>query len=1027
MNKKDILSLSILILIGLIGVSILTAGTTGKITGYITDAETGNPLPGANIVIEGSSMGAASDIKGYYAILNISPGTYTLKASMMGYEKVTVKNVVVKIDLTTEINIELRPEVLDMEEVVVVAERPIVAQDVSNSQLNVESEKIESMPVTEVSEVISLQAGIENMQIRGGSQREAAFIVDGFVQNDERSHQPYSVVSLNTVEEVKVQTGGFNAEYGNVRSGVINVVTKEGSRSQYSGAFMMRYRPAGKKHFGNTPYSSNSYFLRPYMDPDICYVGTDAWDSYTKRQYPDFQGWNSVSAQTVKGDNNPENDLTPDGAKRLFEWQHRRHGVIEKPDYVVDMGFGGPVPLIGDQFGNLRFYASYRDIREMFLVPLSRESYDENMGRIKITSDITQDMKLTLTAKYGETHSASPYNWTTTPTGDVIRSDYRVANYASSSSEVLFVPPWYSPTAIYRTILGAKLNKVISSKTYYELRLQHNNNHYNTYQMSLRDTTKKYDIFPEEGEYLVDEAPYGYWGYGVGSIGDNIRLGGWMNLGRDKSNIATTNLRFDFVSQLNLHHEFKTGLDLIINNFDIKSFSSNPGMETWNREQIYQVTPYRLGAYVQDKLEYEGFVANLGIRLDYTDPNREYYELDPYSEYYKRGKGNLLEEEAPSQDAKPKWALSPRLGISHPITRNSKLYFNYGHFRAEPSSTYRFRIQRYYDGSVTSIGNANLEQEKTVAYEVGYSHNLFNQILLNIAGYYRDVTNQIAWIDYQNIDASVRYSTPENNHYEDIRGFEITLDKRSGKWISGFVNYTYMVNTYGYFGILEHYEDPNRQREYLKQNPYQERPKPRPYARANLDFHTPVDFGPALMGINPLGGWYLNLLATWKAGAYTTYNPENILGYGVINNVQWVDNYMLDLRFTKNFQMEKFRLQFYVDVSNLLNTKFLSYSGFSGSRDYDDYMQSLRFDWEEGVHKGNDRVGEYRDWDVAYDPLEELIPNPGNDSQIAAENEAIDQRNAERIENKAYIDMPNVRSMTFLNPREIKFGVKISF
>jgi len=1025
MNKKNIL---IILFFGfLVGIALLTAGTTGKITGYVTDSETGNPLPGANIVIEGSSMGAASNLKGYYAILNVSPGTYILKASMMGYEKVTVKNVVVKIDLTTEINIEMVPEVLDMEEVVVVAERPIVAQDVSNSQLNVESEKIESMPVTDVSEVISLQAGIENMQIRGGSQREATFIVDGFVQNDERSHQPYTVVGLNTVEEVKVQTGGFNAEYGNVRSGVINVVTKEGSRSQYSGAFMIRYQPAGKKHFGISPYSENSFFLRPYMDPEICYVGTDAWDSHTKKQYPSFQGWDAVSAQTITGDDDPENDMTPDAAKRLFEWQHRRHGVIEKPDYIADLAFGGPVPIISEQFGNLRFYASYRDLREMFLVPLSRESYDENMGRIKITSDITDDMKLTLTGKYGETHSASPYNWTTTPTGDVIRSDYSVANYASSSAEVLFVPAWYSPTAIYRTILGVKLNKVISSKTYYELRMQHNNNHYNTYRMSLRDTTKKYDIFPGPAQYLVDEAPYGYWGYEVGSIGDKIRLGGWMNLGRDKSNIATTNIRFDFVSQLNLHNEFKTGIDLIINNYDIKSFSSNPGMETWNREQIYEVAPYRFGAYVQDKLEYEGFIANIGVRLDYTDANREYYDLEPYDEFYKRGKGNQLEEEAPSEDTQPKWALSPRLGISHPITLNSKLYFNYGHFRTEPSSTYRFRIQRYYDGSVTSIGNPNLEQEKTVAYEVGYSHNLFNQILLNIAGYYRDVTNQIAWIDYQNIDASVRYSTPENNHYEDIRGFEITLDKRSGKWFSGFVNYTYMVNTYGYFGILEHYEDPNRQREYLKQNPYQERPKPRPYARANLDFHTPADFGPALMGVNPLGSWYLNVLATWKAGSYTTYNPDNILGYGVINNVQWVDNYMLDLRLTKNFHMDKFRVQFYVDVSNLLDTKFLSYSGFSNVYDYYDYMESLRFDWEEGVFKGNDRIGEYRDWDVPYDPLEELIPNPDNDPQIASQNEAIEDRNKERINKKSYIDMPNVRSVTFLNPREIKFGVKISF
>ncbi|RKY55758.1 MAG: TonB-dependent receptor [Candidatus Neomarinimicrobiota bacterium] len=1043
MNRNITEKIRILIFIFLLVFSkLIYAGITGKIAGRITDITNGAPLPGANVIIEGTLIGAASDINGYYAILNMPPGTYILKVSIIGYKSVTVKNVVVKIDLTTTINVQMSTEVLGMEEVVVVAKRPLVVKDISASQLNIEAKTIESMPVADITDVIGLQAGIQGMTIRGGSSRQTAFIVDGFIQNDARSNIPYTSVSLNTVKEVQVQTGGFNAEYGNIRSGVINVVTVEGDRKNYNGAFTIRCRPPASKHFGPSAYDPNTYYTRPYLDPDVCYVGTQngSWDKYTQEQYPLFPGWNFISESTL-GDSDPSNDLTPEGARQLFKWQHRRQGDIKKPDYVFDFGFGGPVPIIGRRLGNLRFYTSYRELREMFIVPLSRDSYDENVARLKLTSDINPDMKLTFTGQYGEICSASQYNWKTTPTGSILRSDYSIANL--TTSEMLYMPGWYSPADIYRSMFGIKFNHVLSSKTYYELNIQHDINRYNTFKMADRDTTKKYEVV---SGYFVDEAPYGYWGYGVNSIGDNIRLGGWMNLGRDKSIISTTQFRYDFVSQLNSANQFKTGLNIVYNNYDIKSFTSNPGMTTWNRKQVYEVSPYRIGVYAQDKLEFEGFIANLGLRLDYSYANSDVYDLDEYDKFYKEGEGLLIEKEAPIKKAKPQYDLSPRLGISHPITENSKLYFNYGHFRSEPSSTYRFRIQREYNGLVTSIGNPNLEQEKTIAYELGYSHNLFNKFLLNIAAYYKDVTSQPGSVYYQNINNSVQYYKYSNNQYEDIRGLEITLDKRGGTWFTGFINYTYMVNTYGYFDLTRYYEDPNKQREYLRQNPYQERPHPRPYARANVAFHTPFNFGPDLAGIHPIGGWNMNILSNWTAGSYTTYNPSYILGAGVVDNVQWKDTYNIDLRLTKTVKLSKCVVQFFVDVTNLLNTKFLSYAGFSDSRDYDNYMKSLHFSWEEGIEKGNDRVGEYRDSDIEYIPMQEvsdisLVNDPNSrvlyydqkmDTyfQHEGDNWVVRGKNwvdKEVLDKKAYIDMPNLEYFTFLNPRNLKIGIKIIF
>lgn len=1022
------------------------AGVTGKIAGRITEAETGQGLAGVNVLLVGTNIGSSTDLKGDYAILNVPPGTYALKATMMGYAAMTMTNVVVQIDLTTTISFQMKAEALEMKEVVVVAERPLVTKDVSASEINIDFKKMETLPVKQVNEVLVLQAGIEQgsegVIIRGGSVRQTGFIVDGLSLNDTRSNVPFTSLSLNSIQEVKIQTGGFNAEYGNVRSGVINVVTKEGDRMRYNAGLALQYRPAAKKHFGPSIYDRNTYFTRPYTDPAVCWTGTNngAWDAYTQRQYPIFEGWNAVSDATIR-DNNPNNDLTPEGAKKLWEWQHRRQGDIVKPDYVIDGSFGGPVPFVSNYLGDLRFFLSHYRQQEMFIYPLSRSNYLDDATQIKLTADINPTIKLILTGMYSEVYSVSPYDWTTTPTGRVLRYNSEVADLIESSSgdAKLYMPGYFSPSNMYRTLFGFKLTHMLSARTFYEVNFQHNINRYKTYQMALRDTADVYEPVPN---YFVDEAPYGYWGYGVTGI-DGMILGGWMNLGRDKSIITTTKLQANFTSQLNRVNQIKSGIEIEYNDYDIKSYTENPGMTTWNRNQVYHRFPFRIGAFVQDKLEFEGFIANVGLRLDYSDPNGVVYDLATYDKYYKEGFGKLIEEDIPTSDAKANWHVSPRLGISHPITVNSKLYFNYGHFTQEPSSTYRFRLQREYNGLVTTIGNPNMLFEKTVAYELGYEHSLFDQFLFKVAAYYKDITNQPGWIYYQNINASVNYAKAANNNYEDIRGFELTLTKTSGPWITGFINYTYEVGTSGYFGLQQYYEDPNKQRDYLRSNPYQSRPRPQPFARLNLEFHTPADFGPAWSGFHALGNWNLSLLANWRAGAYATYNPHNVPG--LVDNVRWKDTYNFDLRLIKSLRLNRYELQFYVDFTNVFNNKFLAYAGFSNNYDYNDYMESLHFSWEEGAEHGNDRIGEYRKPGVDYVPMRSVTnhqdvsnPDPKAVYYDAATEKymqfadnawsEVSRKTIKKIkDDKAYIDMPNFTYFTFLNPRDIKFGLKINF
>ena len=165
--------------------------------------------------------------------------------------------------------------------------------------------------------------------------------------------------------------------------------------------------------------------------------------------------------------------------------------------------------------------------------------------------------------------------------------------------------------------------------------------------------------------------------------------------------------------------------------------------------------------------------------------------------------------------------------------------------------------------------------EKTIAYEIGYEQNLFDQFLIRVSGYYKDISNESRDVRYISSDGQVNYTKVEPIQYRDIRGFEFELNKNRGEWITGFINYNYRVSSTGRFGWGEYYESRTDQDNYIRTDGEswykQVKPKPRPVARLNLDIFTPDDFGPEFMGIYPLEGFRMNILSTWRAGSYKTW------------------------------------------------------------------------------------------------------------------------------------------------------------
>ncbi|NUM81845.1 carboxypeptidase-like regulatory domain-containing protein, partial [bacterium] len=125
----------------------LFAGTNGKVTGIVKDKETGDALPGVNIILDGTTMGAATNAQGEFTIINVPAGVYTLSTSMIGYTKVTKQNVRILPDFTTRVDFDLSPESLGGEEVVIVAERPLIQKDQTMTMTVTSSEEIKNLPV----------------------------------------------------------------------------------------------------------------------------------------------------------------------------------------------------------------------------------------------------------------------------------------------------------------------------------------------------------------------------------------------------------------------------------------------------------------------------------------------------------------------------------------------------------------------------------------------------------------------------------------------------------------------------------------------------------------------------------------------------------------------------------------------------------------------------------------------------------------------------------------------------------------
>lgn len=1147
-----------------VGVQNSNAAVTGKIAGYVVDSNTGEPLPGANVVMEGTQRGAACDVDGYFFISRLNPGDYDVQARMMGYRSLTITGVKVISGHTTPVDFELEATVVRGEGVTVQAQREIIKVDLSASSITADRTDIEAVPlISGVSEYLNLQAGVDGWSVRGSGLEDTKLMADGLILVDQRVNEPILMPNISEIKELSLIKGGMNAEFSNVRAGVINVITREGSPNKYEGTVEFRFTPAYQKHNGPSIFDPENYYNEIYFHnkldtgvqwnvdffseetlgldtvvrlDSVCWKGPNYVWGDPQSPFYDTVKWKSCYSPEWKGwlSDASGKRITPEGLRDLLLWRRRidptgdtlyRHylgtpdslfyldsrlprpdslfsiysndsmyvpiwditvedgdttyeltgftrepytipedqprigGYGDKPDWTMDAGFGGPVPILGQYLGDMTFYTSYRDHREAFPLPDSRDYYRERQVSLKLTSRFYNgNIKISAIGRYGITNTLSPWS-----TGEIVGSS-TVADIGQVYLRNAFdmISPrgtWqgiyhgsdklrtrnisgvfnlYSltPFDIKSRMYGLSLQHALSENTFYDVKLTYvkSNNEANFYYDvpgRMNDTVLIWfgEMFDGEEDYITnrsfladytgDNIPYGFPNpdFEIARI-VGTELSEWgpahMCGSFNHSWAQTYNARIDFTSQINKYNEIKTGLEInydeIYEDYVInEGFSwSDPGEEHEGNVYVtkYDAKPILGGVYLQDKIEYEGMFANLGLRVDYSDPNTEWPSRDnPYSDFYTSGmKSQLFDQDSMIEDVPAILKLSPRVGISFPILEKSKLFFNYGHFYSLAPNKNRFLIGWGRPAEpIKYLGNPYIDLARTISYEVGFESNIANQFLARVTGYYKDMDNEFGEVGYANEKGSpdLNYTTYENLKYSDTRGFELELRKQQGRFFAGWVIYDYRVTSTGYLGKQNHYKVIADELTSGFYDPEQTEPVPQPVWRAQATFKTPLDWGIFL------GGYNLSLLYSWRAGRYETWNPfpgqTGLVQYQVQNNIQWESEKNLDLSLSKNISVAGTALTLFMDIHNVFDWQELSSQAFDGDRDK--YIRSLHLEM----------FGE------------ELYASAGI-GNAPADGEEPDRLGVDlRSDEKPYINDPNRDFLMYLDPRYVQFGVRFSF
>ena len=915
-------------------------GITGKIAGVVKD-DKGELLIGARVEIEGTQFRAGTDENGKYAILNVPVGTYSVKCTYVGYDALVQNDVKVSADITTDLDFTMSVGGgVTVDTLVIIAKRKTID---NGSGKIIGSEFIDNTGIRGIENIVAKTSGVVqdekggNINIRGGRTGETQVIIDGVVTNNPLDRNSTSNISNGALQELAVLTGGFSAEYGNVLSGVINVVTKSAT-TNFTGAVELISDVVAGDYINTTSQGYNIYSLSlggPVIPTKKLAKYWNIFGSYERQYYLVDQPVPQDVAKLWSDDG-----ILPNFSREGHSWTAKTNISIDemtkgKIKILLTAGYNGNMEKSRLWTGSFGYYNSYHNPRV----------HDENhQGFVKINQSIGSKTFYDIQGSF----LLSTYK-----RGDgiyFIDEEFKDLNNRWTFPSLLA----YGDTSVVQGIpaQGFSIPNSVNSGVFRDPGdVSSFAEKEKTEQISLNINfthqvqTKK--LGDHELKFGGEYKQFKIRKFNVSPLGYSTVLN--PNKYDDSSGFM---IQYPVITENDANGNFLEafGYDPFGNEIEDDYFVEGLNIAEGPRKP-------RIGAfYFLDKMEFDYFNTNLGIRIDYMDPNT----LVPLDYRDLKGADGQLNE-ADYQKVEKTIIVSPRLGFSFPITEKTVFHAQYGKFIQLPALENLYTNQRVLrdlaDGGVgyfTIFNNPLLQPEKTTAYELGIKHSVGDYVTLGLTAYYKETSDLIQAKNIKAYDLSYSFAIYDNGDFGIIRGLDFSLDLRRINRLRSSISYSLAfasgtgsdLNTLS--NVAYNGNEPPKLPSALSFDQ-------RHTGSIELDYRWGTNDVPKGFWGGVLSRVGLNVLFSFNSGRPYTPQDNSTDPLGVasglqgnqpvapINSAYWSWNYRLDLKLDKSVKIfDKLSANIYLLALNVLDQELINgvFAG-SGEPGYTGWLDSF--------------------------------------------------------------------------------------